>query len=402
LSDLIDYRWITSSEANRWLEDFADSEEPLHRVLGRLRKSLSVEKARLVADQLVLRNRAASKFGMLAKQMFFTKLSLQQATDLWIARHKAGRFIREKTVTDFCCGIGGDLIALAERGPVVGWDNSSEMVHLALANLGAIRGSQVSERHAVVRQGKVEHVPPLAGQFWHLDPDRRAGGQRSTHLECHSPGLPTIESWLSTSPDGALKLAPATKVPREWEQEAELEWISRERECRQLVVWFGKLSRHAGKRCATIVRTGSESARSYDSHTFVGDANIVAPQADKVGEFILDTDPAIRAAGLTAALVVETGCELIAPGQSYLTASHRVEHPCLVCLQVQDVLPLRAKTLARHLRSLNLGKLEIKTRGVSTRPETLRKQLKLTGEDSATLLLTRQGEREIAILARRV
>jgi hypothetical protein len=41
-------------------------------------------------------------------------------------------------------------------------------------------------------------------------------------------------------------------------------------------------------------------------------------------------------------------------------------------------------------------------RGASVQPEELRRKLKLSGRGFTTLLLTRHGKREIAILARRI
>ena len=87
---------------------------------------------------------------------------------------------------------------------------------------------------------------------------------------------------------------------------------------------------------------------------------------------------------------------------SYLTGEHPIEHPHLTCFEVLDQLPLRVATLSQHLRGLHIGQLEIKKRGVDTDPERLRKQLKLRGDQGATLLLTTVGASRIALLTRRM
>lgn len=69
--------------------------------------------------------------------------------------------------------------------------------------------------------------------------------------------------------------------------------------------------------------------------------------------------------------------------------------------RVTEILPFRMSELIKQVRRLNIGELEIKTRGVSVQPEELRKKLKLAGSASATLLLTRQGIKEIAMFAQR-
>ena len=47
---------------------------------------------------------------------------------------------------------------------------------------------------------------------------------------------------LARNANAAIKLAPATKLPPDWIARCELEWISRDRECRQLVAWHGNLA----------------------------------------------------------------------------------------------------------------------------------------------------------------
>jgi hypothetical protein len=391
LTDLVDYQWLVGAEAERWLLEFTESSEAPHVIQQRLRKSLTAERARLVAQQLALRVKAEKKFGDLAAKMFFTDLSLQQSTDRWIAAYKAARFSKDREILDYCCGIGGDLIALATRSKTTGWDRSPEVALFAEANLKAANQTQT----ATVSIGSVEEHPPAADSQWHLDPDRRTDGRRSTRMEFHSPDEATVREWLKTAPNAAIKLAPATRLSDEWQEMAELEWVSRTGECRQLVAWFGDLCQSPSKRRATIVSTNG-------SHSFVGHADANAPIADEVGEYVFDTDPSIRASGLTSALACETGAFVISEGAAYLTSKNSSDHPMLSVFRVEEVLSFRVRELAKHVQSKNLGKLEIKVRGVAVQLEELRKKLKLGGSGSATLLVTRHGKREIAILAQRV
>jgi len=395
LADLADYEWLTGPAAVPLFEELAQSAEPVHRQLSRLRKTLTAERARLVVGQLELRERAVTKFGDLAGKMFFSDLALQQSTDLWTARYKASRVPVAAAVADYCCGIGGDLLAFAERGPTTGWDRAPELALLATVNLAAIESQFASE----VCVGQVEEQTPAPDEVWHLDPDRRTDGRRSTQIQWHSPGPELVEHWLTTSPAGILKLAPAATLPEAWSSEAELEWISRDRQCRQLVVWFGELATARGQRRATTLL--SSSGQQLTTASFVGSPTSSAPLTSQVGKYVYDTDPAIRAARLTGAIAVEQGLFALQSGVSYLTSDLAVDHALLARFEVLDQLPLRVKTLSKHLQSLNIGQLEIKKRGVETDPEKLRRQLKLRGSESATLLLTRLGASEIALLARR-
>src|SRR5690349_14935371 len=91
--------------------------------LTRLRRHVSVEIATAVVELLELRQRGRSKFSQ-ADSMFFTAEGLEQSTGEVIARYRAGRFSRGKSILDLCCGIGGDARMLAERGPVIAVDRN--------------------------------------------------------------------------------------------------------------------------------------------------------------------------------------------------------------------------------------------------------------------------------------
>jgi len=391
LADLADYQWLIGSVAANLLDELAACNDPVHRQLSRLRKTISAERARLIVQQAELRQRAQPKFGELAGELFYTDLALQQATDLWTARYKAGRVPRGVLVDDYCCGIGGDLLALAERGPTTGWDRAPELALLAATNLRAVDSAAASH----VCTDAVESQTPR--QLWHLDPDRRTEGRRSTRLEWHSPGPDVVQRWLDTNPDGILKLAPATVVPDSWSEQSELEWVTFDRQCRQQIAWFGSLASAVGMHRATnIPKTADEAPAS-----FIGSPAVDAPIATKVARYLYDTDPAIRAAGLTGALAADQGLQVLDRGAAYVTGDSAVDHPLLARFEVLEQLPVRVKPLREYFANRHIGTLEIKKRGITTDLERLRKQLTLRGDESATLLLTRLGTREIAVVARR-
>lgn len=427
--DLDDYIWLTGHEAADWLLDLARDNRPLHQQLARLRKQLTGARARLVVQQAGLRRRAAEKFGPWGKQMFFTDIGLQQATDRWIAAHKAARFPQAVSVHDLCCGIGGDLLGLATRGErtggnpsatnrskgsrTIGWDLSERMVLLAGANLRIVLGENGGEL-AEVRTGDVERLRLPSGAMWHLDPDRRPQQQRSTHVALHCPGPTVVNRLRQTHPQGAVKLAPACQVPKDWAKSAELEWISRGRECRQLVAWFGHLATSPGRRRATVLshcpthapvlgdqESGSPPTDALVSHSLVGEADRPLATAQALGRYLLDPDPAVLAARLLGELARQHDLSSLVPGGAYLTADHPVDDPLLACFEVLEQFPLRVKPLAKFLASRDIGNLEVKKRGIDLDPSVLRRQLKLRGTQSATLLLARLGQREVAILAKR-
>ena len=63
--------------------------------------------------------------------------------------------------------------------------------------------------------------------------------------------------------------------------------------------------------------------------------------------------------------------------------------------------PLDERLLARELAARGIGTLEIKKRGVDIDPAKLRPRLKLRGDASAVLVLTRIAGARTALLAER-
>jgi hypothetical protein len=386
VAELDDYAWLTSEAATPWIGRMThDSRSELQK-LESLRRDLPAERARLIVEQVELRRRAIDKFGDLAASMFFTRVQLEQATDIWTARYKAGRLINDKYVADYCCGIGGDLMAFAERGPAAGWDLSPVVCHLAQANLGD---------RAAVLCADVSTLKPERRGAWHLDPDRRSTGRRVTDLGAYGPVPDMAMEWLHFNANGFVKLAPATLVPESWSADAELEWITYDRECRQQIAWLAPLAERAGRRTATLVR------REGDAVSFVGDADVPCEAEEEVGRYIFDPDPSLLAANLLGAFAADHDLGSLGAGSAYLTGDSPLDHGLVSQFEVVECLPLRAAEIASYLSARNVGTLEIKKRGVETDPEALRRKLKLRGDNAATLILTRIGRREVAIVAER-
>ncbi|HEX3727971.1 MAG TPA: hypothetical protein VHV08_17085, partial [Pirellulales bacterium] len=177
---------------------------------------------------------------------------------------------------------------------------------------------------------------------------------------------------------------------------ARLEWISRGRECRQLVAWFGDLAGRAGECQATVLGSGKPP------RTVRGPRLPDPPIAEQVGRYICEPDAAVLAAKLAGTLAREHGLLRIAPRVAYLTSDRPTDDPALACFEIRELLPARAKKLKALLRERNVGRLEIKKRGIEVDPAALIKQLDLRGEQEATLILTRIAGQGTAILARRV
>jgi hypothetical protein len=415
-----DVDWLTSPAAAPWLEmAIRETGDPLASATL-LRKDLSPERSRLVAEQAALRRRAAEKFTF-AGRMLFTPRALEQATDEVVARYKAARFPKAEPVADLCCGIGGDLIALAHRGPVTGVERDGVAAKLAEANLRiATAGLALSWNDG---QDEANHVVigdvagfSLAGfAAWHLDPDRRPAGRRTTRVELHEPGPEVVGRLLSECPNAALKLAPAavlndsrfdnshdSRFHIPWD-EAELEWISRKRQCRQLVAWFGSLRKTPRQHRATLLANDlSTSDEGLVPASFVGLPGTALRVARQIGRFVLEPDPAVLAADLTGALAASHGLQAVAGDVAYLTADKPHISRLLAAFEVLEVMPYQPKALKSWLQSRGIGRLEVKKRGVDLDPARVSRELHVTGDNEATLLLCRIHGKTTAILARRL
>jgi hypothetical protein len=206
-----------------------------------------------------------------------------------------------------------------------------------------------------------------------------------------------IDRLLARRPNGAIKLAPAAQLPPHWPEQAELEWISRARECRQLVAWFGGLAMSPGRRRATIL-----GKTAGDRRTVTGRGDLEPPVSSAIGRYLFEPDAAVLAAGLCGDLAAQQQLSAIAAGSVYLTGDRPMVDPALSCFEVQEVLPYRVKRLKAVLRERRIGRLEVKKRGVPYDPRQVQQQLWVPGDNAATLLLTRVGGKVKAILAQRV
>jgi hypothetical protein len=245
-------------------------------------------------------------------------------------------------------------------------------------------------------------VPVEDFAAWHIDPDRRASGRRTTRVEFANPPDDVLQSLLTRNPNAAMKLAPAADVEAPWLREASLEWFSRDGQCRQLVAWFGDLtlespSQHPGQRAATILR-----GDSTQPVTFRGQAELSIPAAANVARYVYEPDAAIIAARLTGALAHDFKLRPLAPNIAYLTGDELHHDVVMSAFEVVDVMPLDVKRVKAWLRERRIGRLEVKKRGVSIEPEELRRRLRVDGEHAMTLLVAPIDGRVTAILARRV
>ena len=107
-------------------------------------------------------------------------------------------------------------------------------------------------------------------------------------------------------------------------------------------------------------------------------------------------------ARLIGDLARANGAWMLSDGIAYLTADTAFESPFARGFRVLDRLPAEERHLRQALAARGIGTLEIKKRGVDVDPAALRTRLKLRGDASATIVLTREEGRHVALLVERL
>ena len=104
------------------------------KAIDRIGAKAGVEEARWAFTQWELRRKGRKKFER-ALEMLFDRDGLEMATHERIAAYHASRFEPGELVGDLTVGVGADLVALAKRGPTVGYEISKERRACARHNL---------------------------------------------------------------------------------------------------------------------------------------------------------------------------------------------------------------------------------------------------------------------------
>jgi hypothetical protein len=136
--------------------------------------------------------------------------------------------------------------------------------------------------------------------------------------------------------------------------------------------------------------------------SFVGSPNIELQIAGAIGRYVFEPDAAVLAAGLAGALAADLRLQSVGSGVPYFSADEPRRSPLLDGFEVLDVLPYQTKSLKTWLRSRNIGRLEVKKRGVDLDPARVQRELQVPGEEQGTLLVCRVRGKVTAIFGRRV
>ncbi|WP_405144613.1 class I SAM-dependent methyltransferase [Sphaerisporangium sp. NBC_01403] len=389
--DLDAFRELLTPRGQKALGDavgaVADGADPVV-AASRLRKTYDASLTSAALTQARLRARGAVKFGPDASRMYFTPDGLEQATRAEVAAHRARRLPPGTRVADACCGIGGDLIEMARAGcEVDAVDLDPLTVEVARANAVALGlGDRVT-----VRTADAAEVEPEAYDVLFADPARRSTGRRVFDPMAYSPPWPAVLGLVARARAACLKVAPG--IPYELiPPGAEAEWVSYRGEVKEAVLWTGALAQPSagdlGRR-ATMLPSGE---------TLTPDLSLGQAKQGPVARYLYEPDGAAIRSHLVAEVAALVNGHLLDPQIAYITGDTAAVTPWASRYEVLETMPFSLKRLRTALRERHIGAVTLKKRGSAVDLERLRKDLRLSGDKSCVVALTRIGERPFALI----
>jgi hypothetical protein len=385
-------------------------------VAERLRREYPADLVATAMAQRELRLAAEAKFSR-AAQMLFTRAGYEQSSSEAVARYRAARLAHASRIADLCCGIGGDLIALAAPGTapsaaasaasdVLAVDRDETHARFALHNAAVYGGAE----HVTAVVADVRDVPLAGIDAVFIDPARRSGsGTASAHdarrfrAGTSEPPLDWCLALASQVEAVCIKAAPGIPVeliPPDWEAE----FIAEARDLKEAVLWSPSLASAPpgahGPRRATVLTPSTAGHAPRTPLAAAAPRTLVAHPGDPVplrepGEYLLDPNPAVTRAGLVEDLARDLGGDIakIDPQIAFLTLDADVRTPFARTLRVWHSAPWHEKQFAKRLRELDVGAVDIRRRGLAGDVDQIRRRLKLAGKTRATIVITRVNDR---------
>lgn len=385
--------------------------------VSRLRSTYG-EYARALVE-LISARRAAVKGGKMPGDWLVCGDSAQQATPAVVAAERArviaealdsgevssGRPASEAVVADVTCSVGTELPHLAEHvGLAVGGDLDAARLAMAAHNVS------VSGTGPVLVRADAVHPPFSAGSVDVViaDPARRTSRGRIRDPKDLIPPLPHLLAAYgvgdgdSTDSSGSVHSAsPATALAvkcapgidyTDWDGQVDV--VSVDGGVKEACLYNPALASH--RRRAVVLRDGRRRVLTSSQQE--------SEDVGNVGRYILDPDGAVVRAGLVRQYAAQLGWRRIDPHIAYLTGDSLGEPvrsgllPGQRVFEVLDTVPV--KRLKPALSSLSCGRLEVLVRGVDLDPDKLRKNMKLRGQESLTVVVARVGDTPLAVIGR--
>jgi hypothetical protein len=434
-----DYQWLASVEATEaWSFLQSDLRQPGSKIptsLASLRR-LSTNQRQLLEQQLNFAMGSAKRKVRFPDRWFWTQQLFEQASDEWTAEETAKDLPSEETIYDICCGAGVDSVALAkehinrpEDSTSVATTTNRTIIAVDAAPLACALASLNAKHNSASLQllNCLFEDVSLPNDVWlHMDPDRRADGERHTHLYDMQPSWEVIADSVAKCRGASIKAAPGfhPNDAFEWGKcgaPTARRWLSRDGSVRQQRLYWRIPRWKEGQRIISAQRSNAPwhhevfSEQEFNATPNSNPADQwFTPSQDfggqpidselaglSLGQYIADQDPAVRAAHCSVALARRLQVRLLGNSFGYYHAEARISHPMLRWFRVVDQLPLDKKKLKAYSRAAGVKRWELKSRNIDIDLVKLQKDL-IVDEKSQKIhwiLLTKVGVKHIAIIA---
>lgn len=361
-------------------DDLAVSSSPALRALPVAQRTALLEQRKLRAKAARKRREAAS--------MILTPVGLEQMTHSELAAYKASRWPAGLlTLADLCCGLGGDSLPVPARIRVCGVDRSRATLLAYRHNVSLIRPAAAAEADVT--------LSPVRAEAACIDPARRGAGRSDRWQDTDlSPGWDALERIIARYGNVAVKLGPGISFP-DFLDPFEWEYLGLRDECLEAVVWTGALGRPGMVRAVELPGGAFVEALRADVPDSFGEPG--AP-----GTYLFEPVKSVVRAHLFGVLAARHRLWPLDPRIAYLTGNEPVRDPLLKAYRIERELPFDPKAIKEFLRREEVGRLEIKKRGVNLIPEEFRAGLRLAGPNQGTLFFTRVMDRKTAFWAKRL
>ncbi len=359
------------------------SEADFLSALQSLRRDYPDDLARHAAAQAVLRIKASAKFTQ-ADRMFFTREGLEQASGELVSGYRAARLGSCEMLADLTAGIGGDAVSFARHMPVLAVERDPRTMAVLQANRISL-GLEKSIR-PVLADSTVPGWKLPGGAVLFLDPARRTSSGRVYSIHRYTPDFLPFLKQLDRTAGIVVKVSPAVKMDEIEQLGAEVEFISTGGELKEAALWFGPPAQT--RRRATVLPEGCSLTDGFPCEDAV----------TGLKEYLYEPDPAVLRAGLVQHLACQLGASRIEPSISLLTSNGNMQSVFARCYRVVEVIPFGLKRIRAALRERGVGSVTLKKRGSAVDTPSFEKQLRLRGDNHATVLLTRTQHGKVALV----
>lgn len=348
-----------------------------------------------LATLIKLRRAAKNKFSR-SEEMFFTHLSLEQATSENIAKYIAARFKPEWVVEDLTCSLGGNTIFLAQQvKKVVAVDLSEEKINCAKENALAYG---VENKIDFIVGDAFLNINKEADAFF-LDPARdREGDTKTRSFLNSSPSLLEILPKLfEVTHNVAVKISPAFDYEelRRLPEEPEIEIISENNNCKVAMLWFGDF------KTAVLRATGFKKGESF---SFTNDGSTA--EISKIKKYLYEPNKAISKAHLVDEVAAKFSLSKIDYNLSFLTGDDLVAIGDSNIFRKFEVLHFDKFSLKQFqvfIKKEKIERAEIIVKHFKMTADEIRKRLKIKeGGELIIILTTLQNQEKVFILAKKV